>query len=57
MGREDAAALREGMEALRKALAAGEAEVLRRSLDELSSLSYQVTERVYASLGGESDEA
>ncbi len=51
---EDAAALREGMAALRKALSAEDAENLGRALDELSGLSYQVTERVYASLGGES---
>jgi molecular chaperone DnaK len=45
-------ALRERMEKTRAALAAGDVQALSTAVDELSALSYQMTEGLYAKLGG-----
>ena len=42
------------METLRGALKADDLAALRAAVDELSGLSYQMTEQLYASLGGDS---
>ena len=46
-------ALRERIEKTRAALAAADVEALSSAVDELSTLSYQMTEGLYAKLGGE----
>jgi molecular chaperone DnaK len=46
--------LREKIEKTRAALAAGDLAALASAVDELSALSYQMTEGLYAKLGGES---
>jgi len=48
-------ALRERIEKTRAALAAGDAEALGAAVDDLSTLSYQMTEGLYAKLGGGSE--
>jgi molecular chaperone DnaK len=45
--------LREKIEKARAALAAGDVAALGSAVDELSALSYQMTEGLYAKLGGE----
>ncbi len=50
----DKGALEAALERTKRALADGSAEALERAVDELSTLSYQMTEKLYASLGGES---
>jgi molecular chaperone DnaK len=49
----DQRALREKLEKTRAALAAGDVAALGSAVDELSALSYQMTENLYAKLGGE----
>ena len=46
--------LREKIEKTRAALAAADLAALASAVDELSALSYQMTEGLYAKLGGES---
>jgi molecular chaperone DnaK len=48
-------ALRERIEKTRAALAASDAEALAAAVDDLSTLSYQMTEGLYAKLGGGSE--
>jgi molecular chaperone DnaK len=48
----DQQALREKIEKTRAALAAGDLAALAGAVDELSALSYQMTEGLYAKLGG-----
>ena len=43
------------LEATRQAMKAEDLEALREAVDELSGLTYQMTERLYAVLGGESE--
>jgi molecular chaperone DnaK len=47
--------LRERIEKTRAALQAGDVQALSAAVDELSALSYQMTEGLYAKLGGSSD--
>ena len=47
-------ALRERIEKTRAALKAGDIEALSAAVEELSTLSYQMTEGLYAKLGGQS---
>jgi molecular chaperone DnaK len=53
VGEPEQQALRERMEKTRVALAAGDLEGLSAAVDDLSALSYQMTEALYAKLGGE----
>ena len=53
---EDRAALAKSIAATRKAMDADDAEALRAAVDELSSLTYKMTETLYAELGGEESE-
>ena len=46
-------ALRERIEKTRQALDAGDLQGLSAAVDDLSGLSYQMTEGLYAKLGGE----
>jgi molecular chaperone DnaK len=50
----DRSALESALERTRRALADANGEALKRAVDELSTLSYQMTEKLYSSLGGES---
>jgi molecular chaperone DnaK len=50
----DQTALRSALEKTRAAMEASDADLLRAAVDELSGLSYQMTEALYARLGGES---
>jgi len=50
---ESRAALEESIAATRKAMESGEAAALRTAVDELSALTYKMTETLYAELGGE----
>ena len=43
------------LETTRQAMKAEDLEALREAVDELSGLTYQMTERLYAVLGGESE--
>jgi molecular chaperone DnaK len=54
VGEADREALRACLEKTRVALASDELEGLRSAVDELSALSYQMTETLYAKLGGDS---
>jgi molecular chaperone DnaK len=54
VGEADRDALRASLEKTRAALASDELEGLRSAVDELSALSYQMTETLYAKLGGDS---
>jgi len=56
IGNADQQALREAIEKTREARAAGELPALTSAVDELSALSYQMTEQLYAALGGEDSE-
>jgi molecular chaperone DnaK len=49
----DREALDEALQQTRDALAASDIEAIRAAVDELSALSYKMTEQLYASLGGE----
>jgi molecular chaperone DnaK len=53
---EDRSALEASIAATRKAVDADDAEALRSAVDELSSLTYKMTETLYAELGGEESE-
>jgi len=53
---EDAEALKEALEKARRLLAAEDTEGLEAAVDELSGLSYQMTESLYEKLGGEGSE-
>jgi hypothetical protein len=48
--------LDKALERTRSALSASDCEALRHAVDELSTLSYQMTENLYSSLGGEAPE-
>jgi len=50
---EDRAALEKSIAATRKAMGADDAAALRVAVDELSGLTYKMTETLYAELGGE----
>ena len=47
-------ALQTALETTRSALQAGEAEALETAVDELTALSYKMTEKLYSELGGDS---
>jgi molecular chaperone DnaK len=49
----DRAALEASIAATRKAMEGGDAAALRAAVDELSGLTYKMTETLYAELGGE----
>jgi molecular chaperone DnaK len=50
---EDKAALQQALGAAKAALAGNDAAALSRAVDELSALSYKMTEKLYATLGGD----
>jgi molecular chaperone DnaK len=50
---ESRADLEASIAATRKAMEAGDAAALRVAVDELSALTYKMTETLYAELGGE----
>ncbi len=50
---EDRAALNETIAAMRKALEGDDTEALREAVNELSTQTYQMTESLYAQLGGD----
>jgi molecular chaperone DnaK len=52
----DRLGLDKALERTRSALAGEDCESLRHAVDELSTLSYQMTEKLYSSLGGEAPE-
>jgi molecular chaperone DnaK len=52
----DRLALDKALERTRSALSASDCEALRYAVDELSTLSYQMTEKLYSSLGGQAPE-
>jgi molecular chaperone DnaK len=49
----DRSALEAALGRTKRALEDGDAAALQRAVDELSTLSYQMTEKLYASLGGD----
>ncbi|NNL65436.1 MAG: molecular chaperone DnaK, partial [Myxococcales bacterium] len=51
---EQRQALETALESTRSALQAGEAEALETAVDELTALSYKMTEKLYSELGGDS---
>ncbi len=51
---EEGEALTAALEKTREALQSGEAEGLEASVDELTALSYKMTEKLYSALGGDS---
>ncbi len=53
---EDRAPLEKALGRTRAALDGSDCDALRRAVDELSTLSYQMTEKLYSSLGGEASE-
>ncbi len=53
VGAEDRAALEAAMARVRTALGASDLAGLKSAVDDLSALSYKMTERLYATLGGE----
>ncbi len=53
IGEEDRAVLQAAIEKTRAALEGGDTESLSQATEELSALSYQMTERLYAALGEE----
>ena len=53
---EDGEALKEALEKARRLLEAEDAQGLEAAVDELSGLSYQMTESLYEKLGGEGSE-
>jgi molecular chaperone DnaK len=50
----DRDAVRQALETTRKAMGAQETDALRSAIEELSGLTYQMTEKLYAALGQES---
>jgi molecular chaperone DnaK len=52
---EDRQSLLAALEKTKASLAAGDVDALAVAVDELSALSYQLTERLYATLGSKSD--
>jgi molecular chaperone DnaK len=48
--------LEKALERTRNALSGSDCDALRHAVDELSTLSYQMTEKLYSSLGGEAPE-
>ena len=52
---EDRKSVENALEKTREAMKGEDAEVLKVTVDELSGLTYQMTERLYAVLGGERD--
>ena len=57
IGDEDREGVSDCMEKAKQALAAEDAVVLRACLDELSGVTYQMTERLYAALGDSAEPA
>ncbi len=51
---EEGQALQAALETTRNALQAAEAEALEVAVDELTALSYKMTEKLYSALGGDS---
>jgi molecular chaperone DnaK len=56
VGAGDRSALEASIAATRKAMESDDAEALRIAVDELASLTYKMTESLYAELGGEESE-
>jgi len=52
VGADERTAIQGALGRTREALAGGDAEALKAAVDELSALSYKMTERLYATLGG-----
>jgi molecular chaperone DnaK len=57
VGDEDRTAITNSIEATRTAVAGEDVEALRSAVDELSALTYKMTENLYAELGGEESDA
>ena len=49
---EDREGVQAGLEKAKGAIAGEDAEALERAIDELSGVTYQMTEKLYAELGG-----
>ena len=49
----DRSAVETALEKTKQAMAGNDAELLKQATDELSGVTYQMTERLYASLGGD----
>ncbi len=56
LGAEERQALEAALERTDAALAGGDTETLRVAVDELTTLSYKMTEKMYETLGGQSSE-
>ena len=54
---EERSAISQSIETSRAAMAGDDVEALRSAVDELSALTYKMTENLYAELGGEESEA
>jgi len=54
---DDSEAIRKAVENTSELIASGDYEVLRESVEALSTLSYGMTEKLYAALGGDDDGA
>jgi molecular chaperone DnaK len=54
IGEEERSEVQTSIERARAAIAETDTEVLRAAVDELSTLTYKMTENLYATLGGES---
>ena len=54
IGQEDRTNVEEALEKTREAMKAEDLDAIRGAVDELSGLTYQMTERLYAVLGGDS---
>jgi molecular chaperone DnaK len=54
---DDSEAIRKAVENTSELIASGDYEVLRESVEALSTLSYGMTEKLYAALGGDDDAA
>jgi molecular chaperone DnaK len=52
---EDREGLLEAIDEAREAMRGDDSGVLRRAVDELSQLTYKMTENLYAELGGDDD--
>jgi molecular chaperone DnaK len=54
VGDEEREALEAALQTTRQALSGGEAEALEPAVDDLTALSYKMTEKLYSELGGDS---
>jgi molecular chaperone DnaK len=57
VGDEERTTITKSIEATREATTSGDVDTLKSAVDELSALTYKMTENLYAELGGEESEA